>query len=252
MVHMDELLGRAVTLHSLVSRADLNGRHGSIISYDERKQRYGVRVDGEAKAVSLKPSCLLYGPVFEDDPGCVLTFNAEHLVGHALRGQVKCVERILDNGVDVNACCPEWFMGASIAGHPALDVACEWWILPHNDHGEINGGSALHDGRVLCGDAAAMEAVVRLLLARGAHADTRFPPGSDMARMQKTNGTALVRAARHGNAPLVALLLQHGAQPPDLTIQDGLAPWDEPAGSKLAREIAKGNVSSEIEQMLHR
>ena len=103
---MDELIGRAVTLHSLMSRADLNGRHGSVISYDGSKQRYGVCVDGEAKAMSLKPSCLLYGPVFEDDPGLVLTFNAEHLVGHALRGQVRCVERILDNGVDVNACCP--------------------------------------------------------------------------------------------------------------------------------------------------
>ena len=250
MVHMDELIGRAVTLHSLMSRADLNGRHGSVISYDGSKQRYGVCVDGEAKAMSLKPSCLLYGPVFEDDPGLVLTFNAEHLVGHALRGQVRCVERILDNGVDVNACCPEHFMGPAIVGHPALDVACEFWILPHNDNGQISGGSALHEGRVLCGDVAAMEAVVRLLLARGAHADTRFHPRSDMATMQKTNGTALVRAARHGNARLVSLLLQHGARAPDLTIQDGLAPWEEPAGSKLAREIAKGMVSAEIEQML--
>ena len=48
--------------------------------------------------MSLKPSCLLYGPVFEDDPAMVFTFNAEHLVGHALRGQVKCMERILNNG----------------------------------------------------------------------------------------------------------------------------------------------------------
>ena len=76
---------------------------------------------------------------------------------------------------------------------------------------------------------------------------------SDMARMQKANGTALVRAARCGNAPLVALLLQHGAQVPELTIQDGLRPGAaETAGSKLAREIASGAVPAEVEHMLRR
>ena len=250
MVQMDELVGRAVEIHSLVSRADLNGRGGTVISYEEGKQRYGVRIDGEASAMLLKPSCLLYGPVYEDVPELVLQFNAEHLVGHALRGQVQCVQRILDSGVDVNSCCHMGFMGPGIEGHPALDVACEFWILPQNDHGQFGGGSSVHPGRVLCGDAVVMEAVVRLLLERGAHADSRFPPGSELAAMQKTNGTALIRAARHGNAPLVALLLEHGARVPVLAIRDGLQPWEEPAGSKLARDIAQGAVSAEIEQML--
>lgn len=252
MVQMDELIGRAVKVHSLASRADLNARDGKIVSYDPSKQRYGVLVDGEAKAMALKPSCLLYGPVFEDDPGMVMLYNVEHLVGHALRGQVKCVERILDRGVDVNACCPEYFMGgcAAIAGHPALDVACEFWMLPHNDHGTMHGGSALHGGRDVVGDVVTMEAVVRLLLTRGAHADTRFPSRSGMAKQQVVNGTSLVRAARHGNTTLVTLLLAHGARVPDLIVQDGLHPSEEPAGSKLARDIASGKVCAEIQQML--
>lgn len=252
IVQMTELIGRAVEIHSLVSRPALNGRGGKVISYDAGKQRYGVRVDGEAAAMLLKPSCLLYGPVFEDDPELVVQFNAEHLVGHALRGQVKCVERILDKGVDVNACCHMGFMGAGIEGHPALDVACEFWLLPHNDPGTRTGGSSLLPGRVLGGDAVAMEAVVRLLLQRGAHADTCFPPGSDVGRMQQVNGTALMRAARGNHQQLVKLLLQHGAQVPSLAIQDGLRPGEEPAASKLAREIASGAVSAEIAEMLRR
>ena len=71
-----------------------------------------------------------------------------------------------------------------------------------------------------------------------------------MARMQRVNGTALIRAARHGNARLVEMLLQHGAQVPDLTRFEGLHPSEEPAGSKLARDIANGKVSEEIVRML--
>ena len=61
---------------------------------------------------------LLYGPVFEDDPAMVFTFNAEHLVGHALRGQVKCMERILNNGTAAVVTMygvPLWWSAASPA-----------------------------------------------------------------------------------------------------------------------------------------
>ena len=92
--HLHELMGQ---VPSLAGRADLNGRDGSAVSYATRASSALARprqIDGEAKAMLLRPSCEFYdGPVFEDAPelvGFLLQFNAEHLVGHALRGQVRC------------------------------------------------------------------------------------------------------------------------------------------------------------------
>ena len=62
----------------------------------------------------------------------LLQFNAEHLVGHALRAQIRCVERILDQGVDANACCHMGLMGHGIDGDgplrslfPPHDFCCQ-------------------------------------------------------------------------------------------------------------------------------
>ena len=107
----------------------------------ESKQRFGAsQIDGEAKAALLKPSCSALRPRFR---GCTgqnsysyssdsSSTNAEHLVEHALRAQVRCVERILDQSVDVNACCHMGLMGHGIDGDgplrslfPPHDFCCQ-------------------------------------------------------------------------------------------------------------------------------
>lgn len=54
-----ELLGCRVGIHGLKGRPDLNGKVGSARSFDAAKARYAVRVEGEADAVLLRPSCLV-------------------------------------------------------------------------------------------------------------------------------------------------------------------------------------------------
>lgn len=51
-------VGATVRLHSLVGRADLNGTQGVVVSFDASKGRCGVKVDGEASALALKPANL--------------------------------------------------------------------------------------------------------------------------------------------------------------------------------------------------
>jgi hypothetical protein len=53
-------IGTSVAIHSLVSRPTLNGRHGTIVkAMDAKTGRVGVKVEGEEKAVALKPSNLI-------------------------------------------------------------------------------------------------------------------------------------------------------------------------------------------------
>ena len=50
-------VGNTVTLVSLDERRrTLNGRQGVVVSFDSKKNAFGVRVDGEAKILVLKPN----------------------------------------------------------------------------------------------------------------------------------------------------------------------------------------------------
>ena len=73
---MADLVGAHVTLTGLVARAD-NGRRGVVLSYSAERGRVGVKIEGEPKPLSLKPSAL----------AVVVPIR----VGGALRG-VKVVE----------------------------------------------------------------------------------------------------------------------------------------------------------------
>ena len=50
-------VGNTVTLVSLDERRrTLNGRQGVVVSFDSKKNFFGVKVDGEAKILALKPN----------------------------------------------------------------------------------------------------------------------------------------------------------------------------------------------------
>lgn len=50
--------GREAIIHSLVSRADLNGRVCTLKQFDEQAQRWAVHFDGEAGGLKVKPTNL--------------------------------------------------------------------------------------------------------------------------------------------------------------------------------------------------
>ena len=52
--------GSTVLLHSLVSRPELNGRRGTVVTAADKKSgRVGVRVEGEDAPIALKPANLI-------------------------------------------------------------------------------------------------------------------------------------------------------------------------------------------------
>jgi hypothetical protein len=51
------LLGRCVIINSLVAKPELNGRTGTVVSFDDDKGRYCVELD-ETYTVMIKPSRL--------------------------------------------------------------------------------------------------------------------------------------------------------------------------------------------------
>ena len=57
-----ELIGKRVMVHSLLGKAELNGRTGTAASFDKAKGRYRVRLepsmDGEAQVLGFKPENL--------------------------------------------------------------------------------------------------------------------------------------------------------------------------------------------------
>ena len=115
--------------------------------YDEQRQRYGISLHGEAASLLFKPSCLLYG-VAEAEPvgrAAMITANvrktANALVYAAMCGQVDCVRNMLDFSpslVHPGVRCEDDFMGPGVQAHHALDVACEYWMLPRNDKGTVS------------------------------------------------------------------------------------------------------------------
>ena len=50
--------GTQVVIDGLISRPELNGQHGGVISCDENRGRYCVRLNHGGKDLSLKPECL--------------------------------------------------------------------------------------------------------------------------------------------------------------------------------------------------
>ena len=54
----NSLLGSCVVLHGLNARPDLNGKQGRVMSWHEKQGRAGVHVDGECKALAIKPTNL--------------------------------------------------------------------------------------------------------------------------------------------------------------------------------------------------
>ena len=52
------LNGRRIMLQGLVSRADLNGQCGLVLSFDADEGRYAVQMESDGETVALKPSNL--------------------------------------------------------------------------------------------------------------------------------------------------------------------------------------------------
>ena len=97
--------------------------------------------------------------------------TANALVYAAMCGQVDRVRKMLDFSpslVHPGVRCEDDFMGPGVQAHPALDVACEYWMLPRNDKGIVSD-------RKLGGDVVAQEAVVRLLLVGNRDHHTMIP-----------------------------------------------------------------------------
>merc|ERR1712100_936379 len=69
----EDLIGKKVRIHDLVSRSDLNGERGTILDWLESRHRYNVRVDnGEVIAVKasnlLEIETIVKEETFWDDP----------------------------------------------------------------------------------------------------------------------------------------------------------------------------------------
>jgi len=48
-----------VTVHGLMNNAELNGEKGTVLTYDDQKERYTVYVTNKSKAISVRPSNLI-------------------------------------------------------------------------------------------------------------------------------------------------------------------------------------------------
>ena len=48
-----------IRVQGLVSKPELNGQQGVVVSFDQKKRRYGVKLDdSNGQAISLKPECI--------------------------------------------------------------------------------------------------------------------------------------------------------------------------------------------------
>ena len=78
-LHPQDLVGRDVEAQGLVGRADLNGKRGMVVSYDESKGRCAVQF-GNSPGVLIKPSNLQVvaavstGSAVPFEAGSVVTF----------------------------------------------------------------------------------------------------------------------------------------------------------------------------------
>ena len=50
--------GDRVVLQGLVAKPELNGKQGTLLHFNSKRQRWGVKIDGEAEGMMLKPSNL--------------------------------------------------------------------------------------------------------------------------------------------------------------------------------------------------
>ena len=78
--------GNRVLVHSLVGRPELNGRSGTIASYDARKGRFAVKVEkgAESESMLLKPSNLHLAPAKDEDAGSDdgIALEENHAIDH--------------------------------------------------------------------------------------------------------------------------------------------------------------------------
>ena len=58
------LVGRSVVVQGLVTKPELNGRTGSVVSFDYDKGRYSVELDDDASSFMIKPCNLLLTGVY--------------------------------------------------------------------------------------------------------------------------------------------------------------------------------------------
>ena len=78
---MKDLTGKRVVAHGL-SREDVNGRHGVVLSYDQAAGRYAVQLEPDAAKYKLKPANIL------EDATEPLRRAAKSYPYHALQGAI--------------------------------------------------------------------------------------------------------------------------------------------------------------------
>lgn len=111
---MADLVGAHVTLAGLNARPDLNGRRGMVLSYSAERGRVGVKIEGEPKPLSLKPSSLAVVELqlFSLDADTTLLVLLQlPAVGLA---RLACVSRATRNCVDACVAARKAALGARL------------------------------------------------------------------------------------------------------------------------------------------
>lgn len=186
-------------------------------------------------------------------------------------GCTACVEALIKAGADLDKPDPEGVTPLVMAGLNAkwdsmkllLEAGAnpdKWDVYGRNPLYMVADYSTLpHGGRAdrLSGDLTPPMEIAELILAKGGNVNLQlklFPPyralGPDRGAdgLLRTGSTALFRAARGGDVPMVEFLLKHGARV-DLPNEDGVTPLIVAAGFRASPIDTRGRFRTEAEAL---
>ena len=190
------VMGTRVRVDGLCSRSDLNGRAATVLSYDPKKDRYAVRMDGPSdEHVRVSSNRMV-----EIAASTATAPSPAALLEAAASGRLSQLMKMVQNGAAPNGTAQgrggRPLSAAAAAGH----LKCVKALLASRadpNLGNMYGSTALHDasynGKV---------DVVQHLLSIGANVDPRDANGS----------TPLIAACAAGQVGVAKVLVDGGAE----------------------------------------